>query len=69
MLVVLDLDYGLELYYDQVYDPTGNVAMEEKQMFQSVQMSVNFFVSLKKNWQNVRCLYSKSTMGPSNRIF
>ncbi|KHG17356.1 60S ribosomal L10a-1 -like protein [Gossypium arboreum] len=48
----------------------GNVAMEEKQIFQNVQMSVNFLVSLlKKNWQNVRCLYLKSTMGPSNRIF
>ena len=32
----------------------GNVAMEEKQVFQNVQMSVNFLVSLlKKNWQNV----------------
>ncbi|KAK8513338.1 hypothetical protein V6N12_052535 [Hibiscus sabdariffa] len=31
----------------------GNVAMEEKQIFQNVQMSVNFLVSLlKKNWQN-----------------
>ncbi|KAL5830845.1 hypothetical protein ACOSQ4_016199 [Xanthoceras sorbifolium] len=48
----------------------GNCAMEEKQIFQNVQMSINFLVSLlKKNWQNVRCLYLKSTMGPSNRIF
>lgn len=32
----------------------GNCAMEEKQVFQNVQMSVNFLVSLlKKNWQNV----------------
>ncbi|GER30652.1 glucan endo-1 3-beta-glucosidas, partial [Striga asiatica] len=32
----------------------GNLAMEEKQIFQNVQMSVNFLVSLlKKNWQNV----------------
>lgn len=32
----------------------GNIAMEEKQVFQNVQMSVNFLVSLlKKNWQNV----------------
>ncbi|KAG8058834.1 hypothetical protein GUJ93_ZPchr0002g22986 [Zizania palustris] len=38
----------------------GNCAMEEKQIFQNVQMSVNFLVSLlKKNWQNVRCLYMK----------
>ncbi|WZZ56851.1 hypothetical protein YC2023_056958 [Brassica napus] len=32
----------------------GNLSMEEKQIFQNVQMSVNFLVSLlKKNWQNV----------------
>eukprot|EP01018_Ginkgo_biloba_P011746 Gb_13744 [translate_table: standard] len=32
----------------------GNCGMEEKQVFQNVQMSVNFLVSLlKKNWQNV----------------
>ncbi|VFQ79751.1 unnamed protein product [Cuscuta campestris] len=48
----------------------GNVAMEEKQIFQNVQMSVNFLVSLlKKNWQNVRCLYLKTTMGRPVRIF
>ncbi|KAK6119910.1 hypothetical protein DH2020_046357 [Rehmannia glutinosa] len=31
----------------------GNLDMEEKQIFQNVQMSINFLVSLlKKNWQN-----------------
>ncbi|KAH9606437.1 hypothetical protein KSS87_002835, partial [Heliosperma pusillum] len=31
----------------------GNLTMDEKQIFQNVQMSVNFLVSLlKKNWQN-----------------
>ncbi|XP_065005916.1 large ribosomal subunit protein uL1 isoform X1 [Musa acuminata AAA Group] len=48
----------------------GNCAMEEKQIFQNVQLSVNFLVSLlKKNWQNVRCLYLKSTMGKPYRVF
>ncbi|KAG8387495.1 hypothetical protein BUALT_Bualt02G0027100 [Buddleja alternifolia] len=48
----------------------GNLSMEEKQIFQNVQMSVNFLVSLlKKNWQNVRCLFLKSTMGKPQRIF
>ncbi|KAI8524339.1 hypothetical protein RHMOL_Rhmol13G0142900 [Rhododendron molle] len=48
----------------------GNCTMEEKQIFQNVQMSVNFLVSLlKKNWQNVRCLYLKSTMGKTVRVF
>ncbi|CAI5527432.1 unnamed protein product [Closterium sp. Naga37s-1] len=33
----------------------GNCDMEEKQIFQNVQLSVNFLVSLlKKNWQNVQ---------------
>ncbi|TXG58270.1 hypothetical protein EZV62_016099 [Acer yangbiense] len=32
----------------------GNLSMEEKQIFQNVQLSINFLVSLlKKNWQNV----------------
>lgn len=48
----------------------GNLAMEEKQVFQNVQMGVNFLVSLlKKNWQNVRCLYLKSSMGKPYRIY
>ncbi|KAL9228582.1 hypothetical protein vseg_004144 [Gypsophila vaccaria] len=48
----------------------GNCSMDDKQIFQNVQMSVNFLVSLlKKNWQNVRCLYIKSTMGRPYRIF
>ncbi|KAL0922893.1 hypothetical protein M5K25_006923 [Dendrobium thyrsiflorum] len=48
----------------------GNCGMEEKQIFQNVQLSVNFLVSLlKKNWQNVRCLYLKSTMGKPYRVF
>lgn len=39
----------------------GNMDMEEKQIFQNVQMSVNFLVSLlKKNWQNVSTSRSPS---------
>jgi len=48
----------------------GNLSMDEKQIQQNLQMSVNFLVSLlKKNWQNVRCLYVKSTMGKRIRVF
>merc|ERR1711929_61851 len=43
----------------------GNVGMTEDQIVQNLNLSINFLVSLlKKNWQNVRSLYIKSTMGP-----
>lgn len=48
----------------------GNVNMSEKELFVNTQMSVNFLVSLlKKNWQNVRALYLKSTMGKPIRLY
>ncbi|XP_061978583.1 large ribosomal subunit protein uL1y-like, partial [Populus nigra] len=48
----------------------GNCGMEDKQIFQNVQMSVNFLVSLlKKNWQNVKSLHLKSTMGTPVRLY
>ncbi len=48
----------------------GNVAMEDKEIYVNTQMSVNFLVSLlKKNWQNVRCLYIKSSMGSPYRLY
>ncbi|CAI0398293.1 unnamed protein product [Linum tenue] len=48
----------------------GNLDMDEKQIFQNVQMSINFLVSLlKKNWQNVKVLNLKTTMGTPVRIF
>jgi|EP00227_Mantoniella_beaufortii_P007870 large subunit ribosomal protein L10Ae len=48
----------------------GNVEMTERELFVNVQMSVNFLVSLlKKNWQNVKTLYLKTTMGPPFRLY
>jgi ribosomal protein L1 len=48
----------------------GNVSLSEKELFVNVQMAINFLVSLlKKNWQNVRCLYIKSTMGKPYRLY
>jgi large subunit ribosomal protein L10Ae len=48
----------------------GNVTLSEKELFVNIQMAVNFLVSLlKKNWQNVRCLYIKSTMGKPYRLY
>lgn len=48
----------------------ANVGMEESQIRTNIIYSINFLVSLlKKNWQNVRCLYIKSTMGTAYRIY
>merc|ERR1711865_142032 len=48
----------------------ANVELTEQQIYANVQIAVNFLVSLlKKNWQNVKTLHVKSTMGGSNRIY
>merc|ERR1712159_381145 len=48
----------------------GNVSMTEDQIVQNLNLSINFLVSLlKKNWQNVKSLYIKSTMGTPQRLY
>jgi large subunit ribosomal protein L10Ae len=48
----------------------GHVEMTETEIRTNIMYSVNFLVSLlKKNWQNVRCLYIKSTMGKPVRLY
>jgi len=48
----------------------ANVNMTENEIALNVQLAVNFLVSLlKKNWQNIKVLYIKSTMGPPMQIF
>merc|ERR1712168_700597 len=48
----------------------GHVQMAQDELYQNISLAVNFLVSLlKKNWQNVRALYIKSSMGPVQRIF
>ena len=48
----------------------ANVGMDETAIRTNIMYSVNFLVSLlKKGWQNVRCLYIKSTMGKPVRIY
>ncbi|KAB0400150.1 hypothetical protein E2I00_017848, partial [Balaenoptera physalus] len=42
----------------------------KKLLAYNIHLAVNFLVSLlKKNWQNVRALYIKSTMGKSQRLY
>merc|ERR1712166_929365 len=48
----------------------GNVGMTADEMRQNALMSINFLVSLlKKNWNNVKRLNIKSTMGPSYNLY
>merc|ERR1719174_2505469 len=48
----------------------GNAEMSDQQVYANTQITVNFLVSLlKKNWQNIKTLHVKSTMGSSNRIY
>merc|ERR1712050_138246 len=48
----------------------GDVDMNDDQLVQNINMSINFLVSLlKKQWQNVRSLHIKTTMGPAIRLY
>ena len=48
----------------------GHVEMSEDDLVSNINLGVNFLVSLlKKNWQNVRALYVKSTMGKVQRLY
>ena len=48
----------------------ANVDMSKEEIILNIQLAVNFLVSLlKKNWQNVKKLYVKSTMGPAQQIY
>ena len=48
----------------------GHVNMQPDELAANINLAINFLVSLlKKNWQNVRSLYIKSTMGPAQRLY
>eukprot|EP00286_Rhodomonas_abbreviata_P029462 CAMPEP_0181305694 /NCGR_PEP_ID=MMETSP1101-20121128/9879_1 /TAXON_ID=46948 /ORGANISM="Rhodomonas abbreviata, Strain Caron Lab Isolate" /LENGTH=216 /DNA_ID=CAMNT_0023411653 /DNA_START=30 /DNA_END=680 /DNA_ORIENTATION=+ len=48
----------------------GHVEMTEQELFANINVAVNFLVSLlKKNWQNVKSLHLKTTMGKVQRVF
>ena len=48
----------------------ANVTMSRDEIILNIQLAINFLVSLlKKNWQNIKVLYVKSTMGPPMQIF
>jgi large subunit ribosomal protein L10Ae len=48
----------------------ANADMSDKEVYINTQTAVNFLISLlKKNWQNVRSLYLKTTMGAPYRLY
>ncbi|XP_017035598.1 large ribosomal subunit protein uL1 [Drosophila kikkawai] len=48
----------------------GHIGMLVEDLIQNLNISINFLVSLlKENWQNVRSLYVKSSMGLPQRIY
>ena len=48
----------------------GNVGQTQEEVILNVQLAANFLASLlKKNWQNIKVMYIKSTMGPCFQIF
>jgi len=50
--------------------PVGNVQMSKEDNVKNIMLAINFMVSLlPKNWQQVKRMYLKSTMGPSVRVY
>ncbi|CAM9859674.1 unnamed protein product [Laminaria digitata] len=48
----------------------ANVEQPKNEIELNVQLAANFLASLlKKNWQNIKVMYVKSTMGPVHQIF
>ena len=48
----------------------GHCGMEPQLILENLKLAINFLVSLlKKNWQNVKVLYIKSTMGKPVRLY
>lgn len=48
----------------------GHAEMTEEEIRQNVNMAINYFVSLlKKNWQNLKSAYIKTTMGKPQRLY
>ena len=48
----------------------GHINMKEEEIRQNTTLAINYFVSLlKKNWQNLKSAYLKSTMGKPQRLY
>ena len=48
----------------------GNATQNDDELVANVLLTTNFLVSLlKKNWQNVKSLHIKTTMGKPQRLY
>ena len=48
----------------------GHRKVTDDELMYNIQLAVNFLVSLlKKNWQNIRALYIKSTKGKPQHLY
>ena len=48
----------------------GHCGMAQSEIMENIKLAINFLISLlKKNWQNVKVLNIKSTMGKPVRLF
>lgn len=48
----------------------GNASLTKEENLTNINLACNFLASLlKKNWQNIKVIYLKSTMGPAFQIF
>merc|ERR1719263_345940 len=48
----------------------GHCGMDPNSILENLKLAINFLVSLlKKNWQNVKVLYLKTTMGKPARLY
>lgn len=48
----------------------GHIEMTDQELFANINVAVNFLVSLlKKNWQNVKTINVKTSMGKPQRVF
>ncbi|KDO16116.1 hypothetical protein SPRG_18348, partial [Saprolegnia parasitica CBS 223.65] len=48
----------------------AHVGQTKEEIIVNTQLAANFLASLlKKNWQNIKVLYLKSTMGPAMQIY
>ncbi|CAO1621649.1 unnamed protein product [Parajaminaea phylloscopi] len=48
----------------------GSVGMTDDELLANIMLAINFLISLlKKNWQNVKSLHIKSTMGKPQRLY